>query len=113
MKAPLRFFAPGPQPPETPESLKEMMIPEILLPERNMPVTGAERLYVAVLGRALDDLGGPVPRLRAAARRYLKSDNETWPLSFKKICEHFNIDASEVRKALKSQLEVVEDVEDT
>lgn len=60
---------------------------------------------IEVLSLACADLrlvahGPAAARVRDAARRWIASDAEAWPLSFVRICRHFGIDPSAARAAV-------------
>jgi hypothetical protein len=61
----------------------------------------AERLMLALLEQVRADLDLPREALpRHDALRWLRSDDDLWPLSFVRICRHFGIDPQAGRAAL-------------
>lgn len=64
-----------------------------------------EQLMVEVMVRVCSDLAlrtedGTAWRLRAPARRWVESEDDTWPFSFVRICRHFNVDIQRARRGL-------------
>ena len=60
-----------------------------------------ERLMLAVFEQARADLALPRGAVaRQDALRWLRSDDEEWPLAFARICRHFGIDPDAARDAL-------------
>jgi len=64
-----------------------------------------ERLMIEVLVCACTDLrltarGPAADALRAAARRWIAGDDESWALSFTPICRHFGVDPQALRARL-------------
>lgn len=60
-----------------------------------------ERLMLAVFEQARADLALPPGAVACQdARRWMMSDDDTWPLAFVRICRHFGIDPDAARDAL-------------
>lgn len=67
---------------------------------RRRELSGARRLFLAVVMAAVEDLRR-YPRDTkpyAAAVRWFLSDDERWPLAFRAVCATLELDAEAVRK---------------
>jgi hypothetical protein len=60
-----------------------------------------ERLLIALLEQASSDARLPGP-LGDGAREYVAARETMWPMSFLRICEHFELDPDAVEKAILS-----------
>ena len=71
----------------------------------NRDLLPEERLMLEVLVCACNDLrltarGPAADELRAEARRWIASDDESWALSFTPICRHFGVEPGALRARL-------------
>ena len=67
-------------------------------------LSGVDRLMLAVVGTAVDDLLGSNPWHREQALRYFFSDVEFNVLSFPSICRHFDWSLSLLRTQLRAEV---------
>jgi hypothetical protein len=75
------------------------------LPGGDRDLAPEERLMIEVLVCACNDVrltasGPAADALRVAARRWIESEDERWPLSFVPICRHFGVDPQRLRARL-------------